>query len=328
MPSVPTSEYEEFLMNTRISTRRSLRQSMVLSSMLAASAGAPAAVTSFSLDSYSHIATFALPAVTASEASAVTYNWDTGTLFVLGDEGEFLVEVATTSGAQLSVMSLTGFDDTEGLTYVGGNQFVITEERLQNAYLLGYSSGGSVNRAALQSADLGPTVGNIGIEGVSYDPRDGSFVTLKEKDPQQVNGNVLSFGSPGTASISPLFAPGALGLIDLSDVQVLATMQGLSGTPDHDNLLILSQETRRILEVDRAGNIQSYFDLGMLSGNAEGLTVDPLTGTLYIVAETSFALGNVSTLFVLTPTPVPVPPAMWMLGSGIIAAWKFRRRQN
>ena len=51
--------------------------------------------------------------MTASEASAVTYNWDTGTLFVLGDEGDALVEVDA-NGTPLSVITLTGFADTEG----------------------------------------------------------------------------------------------------------------------------------------------------------------------------------------------------------------------
>ena len=79
----------------------------------------------------------------ASEASAVTFNWDTGTLFVVGDEGDAVVEVST-AGVQLSTMSLTGFDDTEGLTYIGGGQFVIVEERLQDVYRMTYTAGGSV----------------------------------------------------------------------------------------------------------------------------------------------------------------------------------------
>lgn len=43
-----------------------------------------------------------MPSV-ASEASAVAWNADTGTLFVLGDEGDALVEVSTT-GSLISTM--------------------------------------------------------------------------------------------------------------------------------------------------------------------------------------------------------------------------------
>ncbi|NJL31598.1 MAG: PEP-CTERM sorting domain-containing protein, partial [Phycisphaerales bacterium] len=44
-----------------------------------------AAVSEVNLANYQHTGTFALPPVEASEASAVVYNPDTDTLFVLGD---------------------------------------------------------------------------------------------------------------------------------------------------------------------------------------------------------------------------------------------------
>ncbi|MDV7389995.1 SdiA-regulated domain-containing protein, partial [Arthrospira platensis SPKY1] len=91
------------------------------------------------------------------------------------------------TGRQLSVMTLSGFDDTEGITYVGSGRFAVTEERLQDAYLLTYSAGGSVSRASLPTASLGDTVGNVGVEGLSFDPVSGGFVFVKERAPQAVN---------------------------------------------------------------------------------------------------------------------------------------------
>ena len=96
---------------------------------------AHAAPLSIDLGQYTLAHTYALPVIAAEEASAITYNWDTDSLFVLGDEGDALVEVSKT-GVQLSVMTLTGFADTEGLTYVGGGKFVLTEERLRDAFRL------------------------------------------------------------------------------------------------------------------------------------------------------------------------------------------------
>lgn len=75
---------------------------------LLASGRTLAAVSGLDLADYRHVATFDLPAVTASEASAVTWNWDTDSLFVLGDEGDYVVEVDK-QGRQLSVMNLFGF---------------------------------------------------------------------------------------------------------------------------------------------------------------------------------------------------------------------------
>ena len=225
---------------------------------------------------------FALPAITAAEASAVTWNWDTGTLFVLGDEGDALVEVAT-DGTQVGFMALTGFADTEALTYVGGGEFVLAEERLQDAFRLTYSAGGSVDSSALPSADLGPTVGNIGIEGMSFDRRDGSFVTVKETGPQEVRLANITFGTPGSASTSVLLDPTGLSVLDLSDVQVLSGVTALAGTPGEDDLLIFSQASARLLHVSRTGLLLGSLDFSGYALDAEGVTIDS-NGTIYIVA--------------------------------------------
>lgn len=285
---------------------------------LLAPASASAAITALDLANYTLTGTYTLPSVAAAEASAVTYNWTTDTLFVLGDEGDALVEVSKT-GVQLGVMTLTGFADTEGLTYIGGGQFVLTEERLRNAYRLSYTAGGSVDSAALPVANLGSTVGNIGIEGISYDPRDGSFITVKEKTPQEVNRNVINFGT-GTAAVSSLFTPN-LGVLDLSDVQVLATVPSLAGGAEEDNLLVFSQESARLLEVDRAGNVLSQYDFSALSDSAEGVTIDA-DGTIYVVAENG---GNP---LLYTLAPVPLPPALVLLGSALAGLAGVTRRRR
>ena len=295
---------------------------------IATASGASAAITSVNLGNYALSGTYALPGA-ASEASAITYNWDTNSFFVLGDEGDALVEVSRT-GQQLSRMTLTNFNDTEGLTYIGNGQFVITEERLRDGYKFTYAANGSANRTSLAAVDLGSTIGNIGIEGISYDPRNGSFVTVKEKDPQGVMSNQLNFGAPGgaqgSATTVSLFTPD-LGVIDLADVQVLATVPSLIGTADEDNLLILSQESNVLLEVTRSGTILSHFDFSMLSGNIEGVTIDPTTGKIYVVAEASFALGG-STLFELSPpAEVPVPASLPLFGAALAGLTALKRRR-
>lgn len=288
---------------------------MHTTSVLAVLALAGSAFGQFSLSNYSHTATYALPAVAASEASAVTYNWDTGSLFVLGDEGDALVEVDT-MGNQLSVMSLTGFGDTEGLTYIGGGEFVLAEERLQDLYKLTYSAGGSVDRGSLPGASIGPTIGNTGIEGVSYDPRNGRYVMVKEKSPQAVYDTVAAFALPVGPDINPsgLFDPAGLGVADLSDVQVLATVPSLLGTASEDNLLIYSQESRLLMEVTRAGAVLSSFDFSAIAGDAEGVTIDA-AGNIYIVGETP-------AMYVLT---VPTPGSLALFGAAGLMASRRRR---
>ncbi len=284
---------------------------------LAFSPGTQAAISAVDLATYTHVATYALPSVAAAEASAITWNWDTDTLFVLGDEGDALVEV-NKQGQQLSVMTLTGFDDTEGITYIGSGRFVITEERLQDAYLLAYTAGSSAARGTLPSASLGDTVGNVGVEGLSYDPASGAFVFVKERLPQAVNAASIDFAS-GTAAVSSLFTP-SLNVLDLSDVQVLSTVPGLAGTADADHLLIFSQESSRLLEVTRTGTVLSSFDFTALASDAEGVTIDA-DGVIYVVGETP-------AMYVLTPPPVPEPGTYALLGAGLALVGAFARRQT
>lgn len=270
-------------------------------------------VRSLNLSNYVHTATFDLPPVEASEASAVTYNWDTGSLFVLGDEGEAIVEVSR-QGALLSSMSLSGFDDTEGLTYVGGGRFVLVEERLQDAFELTYTPGGSVARSSLPGASLGPTVGNVGLEGISFDPRDGRYVVVKEKSPQAVLGAEIDFNA-GAAVVSALFDPAGLGVLDLSDVQVLSVVPSLAIGRDADGLLIYSQESSRLMEVSRDGLVLSTFDFGAISSSAEGVTIDG-DGVIYICDEGP-------RLYVLAPIPAPGAGASLL----IVAGMASRRRR-
>ena len=121
--------------------------------------------------------------VLAQEVSAVTYDWDTDTLFVVGDGGTSIVQVSKT-GQLIDSMTLapggspqgTDFYDPEGLTYVGGGKFVMVEERDRQAVLFTYAPGTTLTRADAQTVKLGTFVPNIGIEGISYDPLTGGFI--------------------------------------------------------------------------------------------------------------------------------------------------------
>jgi uncharacterized protein YjiK len=296
------------------------------------SLGAQAAITDVDLANYQLTGNYGLALTTtpkAWEASAVTFNADNGHLYVIEDEARRVYEISKT-GSVLSSMTLVGFDgdaenkgDTEGLTYVGGGQFVMAEERIQSLYRFTYVPGGTLIRDPSQEVALGPHVGNVGIEGVSYDPSTGQFVTVKEKSPEQVNLWDINFSTHGAVG-GPLFDPSGLGLLDIADVQALSTVTSLTGTADGQNLLLLSQESRRLLEVSRSGAVLSMYDLASLSGSIEGVTIDT-EGNIYLVSEE--VTGGDPHLFVLSPTPVPLPAGIWLLGSGVAAMGAIRRRR-
>lgn len=275
----------------------------------------------FSLSNYQITATYALPSSTVPEASAVTFNWNTGNLFIVNDEGDRIQEV-TRAGTPVSSMSFTGFADTEGLTYIGNGKFVITEERLRSAYEFTYAAGGTLARSSMPVVNLGSTVGNIGIEGISFERASGDFFYVKEKTNQEVNRASIAFGSPGSATIASLFSP-SLGVADLSDVQVLSDVPGLAGASNRDNLLIISQESARLIEVTRGGSVVSQFSFAGISSAAEGITIDE-QGIIYVVGEAEGALGP--RMFVLTPVPEPSAYLLMALGLSVVVLRVAKRR--
>lgn len=166
-----------------------------VSAIVLALASVAASAQSFSLSNYSVQNTYGLDlsvgAVSGLEGSAITYAQDRGTLFFVGDEGKGVVEISKT-GTALGSMAFTGWgtkstkdgNDSEGLAYLGNGVLAVAEERLQNIYKFNYVAGGSVDLGTVPYASVGPTIGNIGIEGLSYDARNGSFVTCQAGQPR------------------------------------------------------------------------------------------------------------------------------------------------
>ena len=113
---------------------------------------------------------------------------------------------------------------------------MLSEERERRVNLFTYAEGGTLTRAAVQSVKLGTTIGNIGIEGLTYDRATGGFVLVKEADPEGIFQTGIDWasgtatnGSATTENSANLFNPALAGLSDFSDVYSV----------DSDQLLIL-----------------------------------------------------------------------------------------
>ena len=327
-----------------------------LAVLASAQAVAKADISSIDLSTYVRIGRYNLPEPTrttppdafsllAQEASAVTYNKDTDTLFVLGDNGRSIVQV-TKTGQLINSMTLgpggspagTYFYDPEGLAYVGGGKFVMVEERNRQVNLVTYAAGTTLASAPAQTVvKLGTTIGNEGIEGIAFDPLTSGYICIKESAPEGIFQTTLNFaagtasnGSPSTVNSLNMFDPALLGLTDFADVFSLSNLTTLSG-PDSTHILVLSQEDGRIVESDRGGNVLSYLQLVSDPGNPlsladqhhEGLTMD-LNGILYVVSEDGGGDINHPQLWVFAPA-VPEPATLFLLGVGA-PGLLFRRR--
>ncbi len=318
-----------------------MKTRLLLASFVAAActASAQADIVSINLAGYTLTGNFALDTLNdvGLEASGVSYARDRGTLFFVGDEGLGVVEVSR-SGQTLGTMSFdwtgTGSsnNDAEGVTYLGNGELVVVDERPQIAYKFIFTNGGNVAlNGAPKVAITGSTVsvGNVGTEGISIDPRNGQFYTVKQDNPAQLRVSTLNFAvGGGSATTTTLFsgASSLFGLGSLSDLQTLSPIDALNGTAAADNLLVLGVESRKLVEINSAGTILSAFDLSGLTNQAiEGVTVDEL-GRIYLVAEDSGTPN--SRLFVLTPAPIPVPAAAWLFVSALAGLASVARSRH
>jgi uncharacterized protein YjiK len=295
-----------------------------------------AQVTNVDLSTYIRVGRYDLPEPTrtahpannllAQEVSAVTYNWDTNTLFVVGDGSTAIVQVSKT-GQLIDTMTLapgsspqgTDFYDIEGLTYIGGGQFVMSEERDRQAVKFTYVAGTSLVRSNTQTVKLGTFVNNIGTEGLSYDPITSGFVVAKEITPMGIFQTGINFaagtatnGSPTTVDSVNLFDPALLGVTDIADVFTLSNLPSLSALPLYNNLLVLSQESAKVINISRNGTVANTLTIVSDSGNPldvasqqhEGLTMDR-NGILYIVSENGGGDIDHPQLWVYAPSTVP-----------------------
>lgn len=291
------------------------------------------------LDQYILVGRYALPeptrvaappnSVFAQEASAVTWNRDTNSLFIVGDGGTSVVQV-NLQGQLINLMTLgqdpskpqgTAYYDPEGLAYVGNNQFVLVEERDRVADLFTYAPGTTLAYSGSQHVKLGTTIGNIGIEGLSYDPLTGGFIFAKESGPIGIFQSTIDFaagtasnGSASTVNSVNLFDPGLTGLLDIADVFALSNLNGIDPS-DRNHLLLLSQESGKVIEVDRAGTIYGSLTIPLLPNSGglsvpdqqhEGIAMDDMRN-LYIVNENGGGDINNPQLWVFGPAQTAVP---------------------
>ncbi len=219
-----------------------------------------------------------------SNASGLTFNTETGTLFLVLNGPTKILEL-TRGGEILRTVDLVGFEDTEGIAHLGADRFAVAEERRRTVALIDIPAGASsVDHAAAETVLIEPQeTGNKGLEGLSYDPVRNQFVSVREKRPR----TLYRFAIAGDGTIAEASVPWnvqrqANGLRDLSGIHIDA---------ERNHILLLSDESKTLVEFDAEGWELSRMLLKKgsagLSGDvpqAEGVTVDD-QGTLYICSE-------------------------------------------
>lgn len=228
-----------------------------------------------------------LPGV-GDDLSALTYNHERDSLFGLINGTPLLLEISL-EGEVLRSVRIEGAEDMEGLSHIGGNRYVIAEERRQRLLIIELPD-------AVQTLDVSKAprltiaideAGNKAFEGLSWDEKTQQLLVVRERNPLRVlivDGFVNDSNSSPRIDISEksMFEESELFLSDLSSVVA---------DSESGHLLLLSDESRMVVEYSADGQPLSM--LGLRRGfhglqrtipQAEGLAIDSQR-RIYVVSE-------------------------------------------
>lgn len=222
-----------------------------------------------------------LPGMEKDEASDVTYNPQTKTLFAVMGKNPFLVEL-TLQGDVLRKMPLVGWSNPEGVSFMENGLLAITDERSHTLSIVHVDADTrELKESDFPHYDLGLSKNqNKGFEAVVWDPRNQQLVLGEERPPA-----LFTWKSDGTPVLK------GDKQIHTSDELDLRNLSALAIDPRTGHMLVLSADSHLLLELDEKGQQVSFMTLlGGFNGlkntipRAEGVTMDE-AGNVYMVSE-------------------------------------------
>ncbi|MCF5163641.1 DNA-binding protein [Pseudomonas congelans] len=243
---------------------------------------------SIGLDQYRVVTEAQLIDGLQDDVSGLSYDPDRKSLFTVTNQNPELVELSL-DGRVLRRIPLVGFGDAEAVEYISPGTYVISDERrLRLIQIHVDDNTKSLDAAQAEQLTLGITAsGNKGYEGLAYDSVGKRLFVARERDPVQI---IEVRGFPKTNSE----APGNLQVISNSKRDGRLSVRDLSSLQFDEtsgHLLALSDESKRILELDTSGHpigsgslAKGAMGLSKDVPQAEGMAMDA-EGTLYLVSE-------------------------------------------
>lgn len=219
--------------------------------------------------------------------SGITFNPDRNTLFAVTNRSPEVLELSL-DGGLLRRIPTRGLQDPEAIEYLGDERYLVADERIQTLFEVRITDSTSVVDVD-QSARLSIGVelsGNKGFEGLAYDEERRRIFVAKEKRPRRIY-EVSGF---------PVNAGEVLNIQILQDARSdrrlpLRDISSLHFDAETGHLLVLSDESRRIIELDRQKQVIRSFPLtsgwhGLAKSipQPEGITMDN-EGNIYVVSE-------------------------------------------
>jgi len=215
------------------------------------------------------------------EASDLSYNPQTKTLFSVMGKNPFLAEL-TLQGDVLRKMPLVGWSNPEGLTMMENGLMAIVDERQHMLSIVKVDADTrELNIADFPKYDLGPSKDqNKAFEAITWDSHNQQLLLGEERPPA-----LFTWKSDGSQTLKGDKQKLASDELDIRNLSALAI------DPRTQHTLVLSADSHLLLELDEKGEQVSFMTLlGGFNGlkntipRAEGVTMDE-AGTLYMVSE-------------------------------------------
>lgn len=224
-----------------------------------------------------------------SDASGLTFHEPSGTLFTVLNDEPFILQLDK-NGEVLRTIKVNGVSDMEGITHVGGDQFLIVEEGKNQLVLIEIGNEQSIDVTASPKLALGfRNERNKGLEGISWDAKSERILIVSEKRPKrlvEIHGLLKSVESPqAQIAIRELWRHKP------DFMRAMRDLASLTYHEDTGRLLLLSEESRLIKEFRPDGQAMSamllwpeFHGLKHPVPQAEGITVGP-DRKIYIISE-------------------------------------------
>ena len=218
--------------------------------------------------------------------SGITYHPQSKSFFVVNNNPPNVYSIDK-SGRCLRDISLIGFNDTEGIVYLGGIMFAIVEEKKKRINIVEIiDTTTTIDRSeVIDSLQIRTKKDdNNGFEGIAFDEVKQRIYLVNEKRPKQliaIDGLVNKYKKI-KITIDFRQLPRYLFMDDLS---------GLHFDAKTRHLLYVSDESNIVAEGSIDGEVISYMELrkgytGLKDDipKAEGITMDD-EGNIYIISE-------------------------------------------
>ena len=231
----------------------------------------------------------ALPVATVEDnLSGLTYDERRDHLWGVVNNPEELLALDK-DGGFLARYPLRGFQDVEGVTYLGDDLLVLTEERKQSLVIVQVPRiAGPLQRTDARSITLALNdEDNTGFEGVGYDRAGDRLFVVKEHSPRKLY-EVRGLKS----SLQGRFNLDVIDRQAWIDQKIFASdLSSVHFDERTGHLVLLSDESKLLIELGQDGRLISFRSLlrgfaGLHSSvpQAEGVTFDG-QGNLYLASE-------------------------------------------